>query len=100
MFSQDDELESEAKKESLSPGKLKLTFEELERQRQENRRKQAEEEARKRLEEERRAFEEARRQMVKQTDIYVTFIYDIIIHNYIMIHNIYILYYTNCILYV
>lgn len=64
MFSQDDEIESEAKKESLSPGKLKLTFEELERQRQENRKKQAEEEARKRLEEEKRAFEEARRQMV------------------------------------
>lgn len=65
MFSQDDELDSEAKK-SISPGKLKLTFEELERQRQENRRKQAEEEARQRLEEEKRAFEEARRQMVKQ----------------------------------
>ncbi|XP_059780780.1 nexilin isoform X3 [Balaenoptera ricei] len=64
----DDELESEAKKESLSPGKLKLTFEELERQRQENRRKQAEEEARKRLEEERRAFEEARRQMVNEEE--------------------------------
>ncbi|XP_057571446.1 nexilin isoform X5 [Hippopotamus amphibius kiboko] len=64
----DDELESEAKRESLSPGKLKLTFEELERQRQENRRKQAEEEARKRLEEERRAFEEARRQMVNEEE--------------------------------
>ncbi|XP_006068501.2 nexilin isoform X6 [Bubalus bubalis] len=64
----DDELESEAKKESLSSGKLKLTFEELERQRQENRRKQAEEEARKRLEEERRAFEEARRQMVNEKE--------------------------------
>ncbi|XP_014643792.1 PREDICTED: nexilin isoform X7 [Ceratotherium simum simum] len=65
---QDDELESEAKKESLSPGKLKLTFEELERQRQENRRKQAEEEARQRLEEEKRAFEEARRQMVNEEE--------------------------------
>ncbi|XP_011741241.1 nexilin isoform X4 [Macaca nemestrina] len=64
----DDELESEAKKESLSPGKLKLTFEELERQRQENRKKQAEEEARKRLEEEKRAFEEARRQMVNEEE--------------------------------
>uniref|UniRef100_A0AC11EU68 Nexilin F-actin binding protein n=1 Tax=Ovis aries TaxID=9940 RepID=A0AC11EU68_SHEEP len=64
----DDEPESEAKKESLSSGKLKLTFEELERQRQENRRKQAEEEARKRLEEERRAFEEARRQMVNEEE--------------------------------
>ncbi|XP_041602701.1 nexilin isoform X7 [Vulpes lagopus] len=64
----DDELESETKKESLSPGKLKLTFEELERQRQENRRRQAEEEARQRLEEEKRAFEEARRQMVVDDD--------------------------------
>ncbi|XP_077928999.1 nexilin isoform X7 [Halichoerus grypus] len=64
----DDELESEAKKESLSPGKLKLTFEELERQRQENRRRQAEEEARQRLEEEKRAFEEARRQMVNEEE--------------------------------
>lgn len=86
MFSQDDELDHEAKKESISPGKLKLTFEELERQRQENRRKQAEEEARQRLEEEKRAFEEARRQMVKQADIYVdihiTFIYNDM-YNYI-----------------
>lgn len=70
MFSQDDELDDEAKKESTSPGKLKLTFEELERQRQENRRKQAEEEARQRLEEEKRAFEEARQQMVKQAYLY------------------------------
>lgn len=64
----DDELDNEAKKESISPGKLKLTFEELERQRQENRRKQAEEEARQRLEEEKRAFEEARRQMVNEEE--------------------------------
>ncbi|XP_058159291.1 nexilin isoform X2 [Dasypus novemcinctus] len=64
----DDEMESEAKKESLSPGKLKLTFEELERQRQENRKRQAEEEARQRLEEEKRAFEEARRQMVNEEE--------------------------------
>nr|XP_027790975.1 nexilin isoform X3 [Marmota flaviventris] len=72
----DDEMESEAKKESLFPGKLKLTFEELERQRQETRKKQAEEEARQRLEEEKRAFEEARRQMVVDDDsseIYKTF---------------------------
>ncbi|KAM5320979.1 nexilin isoform 4-T4 [Glossophaga mutica] len=64
----DDELDNEAKKESVSPGKLKLTFEELERRRQENRRKQAEEEARQRLEEEKRAFEEARRQMVNEEE--------------------------------
>lgn len=55
--------ETEVKKESHFPGKLKSTFEELERQRQENRKKQAEEEARRRLEEERRSFEEARRHM-------------------------------------
>uniref|UniRef100_A0A8I5ZJE5 Nexilin (F actin binding protein) n=1 Tax=Rattus norvegicus TaxID=10116 RepID=A0A8I5ZJE5_RAT len=60
--------ETEAKKESRFPGKLKSTFEELERQRQENRKKQAEEEARRRLEEERRAFEEARRNMVLDDD--------------------------------
>ncbi|XP_037004057.2 nexilin isoform X6 [Artibeus jamaicensis] len=64
----DDELDNEAKKQSISPGKLTLTFEELERQRQENRRKQAEEEARQRLEEEKRAFEEARRQMVNEEE--------------------------------
>ncbi|KAM7097451.1 nexilin isoform 1-T1 [Molossus nigricans] len=64
----DEELDGEAKKESISPGKLKLTFEEIERQRQENRRKQAEEEARQRLEEEKRAFEEARRQMVNEEE--------------------------------
>lgn len=56
-------LDSE-RKESPSPGKVKLTFEELERQRQENQKRQAEEEARQRLEEEKRAFEEARQQMV------------------------------------
>uniref|UniRef100_A0A8C2YLD4 Nexilin F-actin binding protein n=1 Tax=Chinchilla lanigera TaxID=34839 RepID=A0A8C2YLD4_CHILA len=64
----DDEMENEARKESPFPGKLKLTFEELERQRQENRKKRAEEEARQRLEEEKRAFEEARRQMVVDDD--------------------------------
>ncbi|NWX27849.1 NEXN protein, partial [Notiomystis cincta] len=52
--------------EPLSPGKLKVTFEELERQRQENQRRQAEEEARQRLEEEKRAFEEARQRMVNE----------------------------------
>ncbi|KAM4872650.1 nexilin isoform 2-T2 [Thomomys bottae] len=64
----DDELENEAKKEAHFPGKLKLTFEELERQRQENQKKKAEEEARQRLEEERRAFKEARRQMVNEEE--------------------------------
>uniref|UniRef100_A0A286XXP8 Nexilin F-actin binding protein n=1 Tax=Cavia porcellus TaxID=10141 RepID=A0A286XXP8_CAVPO len=64
----DDDMENQARKESPFPGKLKLTFEELERQRQENRKKQTEEEARQRLEEEKRAFEEARRQMVADDD--------------------------------
>uniref|UniRef100_A0A663E1K9 Nexilin n=1 Tax=Aquila chrysaetos chrysaetos TaxID=223781 RepID=A0A663E1K9_AQUCH len=58
------ENEDNETQEPLSPGKLKVTFEELERQRQENQRRQAEEEARQRLEEEKRAFEEARQQMV------------------------------------
>ncbi|NWS91773.1 NEXN protein, partial [Toxostoma redivivum] len=57
------ENENSETQESLSPGKLKVTFEELERQRQENQRRQAEEEARQRLEEEKRAFEEARQRM-------------------------------------
>ncbi|XP_032551928.1 nexilin isoform X4 [Chiroxiphia lanceolata] len=60
------ENESSAPPESVSPGKLKVTFEELERQRQESQRRQAEEEARQRLQEERRAFEEARQQMINE----------------------------------
>ncbi|NXC81765.1 NEXN protein, partial [Cercotrichas coryphoeus] len=52
--------------EPLSPGKLKVTFEELERQRQENQRRQAEEEARQRLQQEKRAFEEARQRMINE----------------------------------
>ncbi|OPJ77430.1 nexilin isoform X6 [Patagioenas fasciata] len=60
------ENEDSETQEPLSPGKLKVTFEELERQRQENQRRQAEEEARQRLEEEKRAFEEARQQMINE----------------------------------
>ncbi|KAM6262541.1 nexilin isoform 2-T2 [Porphyrio hochstetteri] len=52
--------------EPLPAGKLKVTFEELERQRQENQRRQAEEEARQRLEEEKRAFEAARQRMINE----------------------------------
>nr|XP_032658396.1 nexilin isoform X8 [Chelonoidis abingdonii] len=63
-----DEDEGSETNEPLSPGKLKLTFEELERQRQENQRRQAEEEARQRLEEEKRAFEEARQQMANEEE--------------------------------
>ncbi|KAJ6656271.1 hypothetical protein lerEdw1_003927 [Lerista edwardsae] len=64
---EDEDQESE-EKELLSPGKVKLTFEELERQRQQNQRRQAEEEARQRLEDEKRAFEEARQQMANKDD--------------------------------
>ncbi|XP_052656423.1 nexilin isoform X10 [Harpia harpyja] len=63
---QEGENEDNETQEPLSPGKLKVTFEELERQRQENQRRQAEEEARQRLEEEKRAFEEARQQMINE----------------------------------
>ncbi|XP_075615842.1 nexilin isoform X11 [Balearica regulorum gibbericeps] len=63
---QEGENEDNETQEPLSTGKLKVTFEELERQRQENQRRQAEEEARQRLEEEKRAFEEARQRMVNE----------------------------------
>ncbi|NXU56424.1 NEXN protein, partial [Turnix velox] len=66
IFLTQGENKENERQESLSPGKLKVTFEELERQRQENQRRQAEEEARQRLEEEKRAFEEARQQMINE----------------------------------
>ncbi|XP_040262708.1 nexilin isoform X9 [Bufo bufo] len=50
-------------KEEFRPGKLKLSFEELEKQRKEEERMRAEEESRRRIEEEKRAFAEARRSM-------------------------------------
>lgn len=50
----------------MTPGKLKLTFEELEKERQEQRRKQAEEEAKQRLLEEKKAFKEAKEGMVNK----------------------------------
>lgn len=62
-----DEEEKLTEKTQVAPGKLKLTFEELERERQEHRKKQAEEEAKRRLLEEKKAFEEARQEMVLQT---------------------------------
>ncbi|XP_053481917.1 nexilin isoform X1 [Ictalurus furcatus] len=57
---QDDEEAEGKEKERVTPGKLRLTFEEQEKERQEQQRKQAEEEARRRLQEERKAFEEAK----------------------------------------
>ncbi|XP_078416833.1 nexilin isoform X3 [Cetorhinus maximus] len=55
---------SVAQKDPMRPGKLKRSFEELERQRREEEQRKAEEEARKRLEEERKQFAEARKNMV------------------------------------
>ncbi|KAM5267540.1 nexilin isoform 6-T6 [Hipposideros larvatus] len=50
------------------PGKLKLSFEEIERQRREDEKRKAEEEARRRIEEEKKAFAEARKSMVVDDD--------------------------------
>uniref|UniRef100_A0A8C5NHI8 Nexilin n=1 Tax=Gouania willdenowi TaxID=441366 RepID=A0A8C5NHI8_GOUWI len=55
-------------KDEIRPGKLRMSFEELERQRVEEVRKKAEEEAKRRMEEERRAFAEARRSMLIDED--------------------------------
>ncbi|GLD50107.1 nexilin-like protein [Lates japonicus] len=59
---------SQEDKEEFRPGKLRLSFEELERQRVEEVRKKAEEEAKRRMEEERRAFAEARKSMLVDED--------------------------------
>lgn len=56
-------------KEEFRPGKLRLSFEELERQRVEEERKKAEDEAKRRMVEERRAFAEARKSMVNMLPI-------------------------------
>lgn len=50
--------------EGSKPGKICVSFEEMERQRREEEQKKAEEEAKKRLEEEKRLFAEARKNMV------------------------------------
>lgn len=50
--------------EGSKPGKLCVSFEEMERQRREEEQKKAEEEAKRRLEEEKRLFAEARKSMV------------------------------------
>ncbi|XP_067845954.1 nexilin isoform X1 [Heptranchias perlo] len=55
-------------KDPARPGKLKLSFEELERQRREEEQRKVEEEARKRLEEERKQFAEARKSMSPDQD--------------------------------
>ncbi|KAM4722382.1 nexilin isoform 9-T9 [Rhinophrynus dorsalis] len=55
-------------KEEFRPGKLRLSFEELERERREEEKRKAEEDARRRIEEEKRAFAEARKNMEFQDD--------------------------------
>ncbi|XP_022605022.1 nexilin isoform X2 [Seriola dumerili] len=65
---EDDAQQSQEDKEEFRPGKLRLSFEELERQRVEEERKKAEEEAKRRMEEERRAFAEARKSMLVDED--------------------------------
>nr|XP_043900054.1 nexilin isoform X1 [Solea senegalensis] len=67
----DDEEDAQASqedKDEVRPGKLRLSFEELERQRVEEVRKKAEEEAKRRMEEERRAFAQARKSMLVDED--------------------------------
>lgn len=64
----EDDSETENSVKEFRPGKLILSFEELERQRQEEEKRRTEEEARRRIEEEKRAFAEARKSMVRILD--------------------------------
>ncbi|XP_021090654.1 nexilin isoform X5 [Mesocricetus auratus] len=69
MVNEEDENQDTGKVfKEYRPGKLKLSFEELERQRREEEKRRAEEEARRRIEEEKAAFAEARRSMVLGDD--------------------------------
>lgn len=54
--------------EGNKPGKICVSFEDVERQRREEEQKKAEEEARRRLEEEKKLFAEARKSMVRPED--------------------------------
>uniref|UniRef100_A0A668AZM4 Nexilin n=2 Tax=Myripristis murdjan TaxID=586833 RepID=A0A668AZM4_9TELE len=65
---EDDTLQAQEEREEIRPGKLRLSFEEVERQRVEGEKKKAGEEAKKRMEEERRAFAEARKSMLVEED--------------------------------
>lgn len=56
--------ESENFGREFRPGKLRLSFEEMERLRREEEKRRAEQDARRRIEEEKRAFAEARKNMV------------------------------------
>uniref|UniRef100_A0A3P9IE08 Nexilin n=1 Tax=Oryzias latipes TaxID=8090 RepID=A0A3P9IE08_ORYLA len=59
---------SQEDKEEFRPGRLRLSFEELEKQRVEEERRKAEREAQRRMEEERKAFAEARKSMLLDED--------------------------------
>ncbi|XP_052586889.1 nexilin isoform X5 [Peromyscus californicus insignis] len=65
---EDENQDTEQVFKEYRPGKLKLSFEEIERQRREDEKRRAEEEARRRIEEEKAAFAEARRSMVLDDD--------------------------------
>nr|XP_023860140.1 nexilin isoform X4 [Salvelinus alpinus] len=65
---QDEDEEQLTEKEQVIPGKLKMTFEEAEKERQERLRKQAEREAKRRLQEEKKAFEVAKLEMIVDDD--------------------------------
>lgn len=54
--------------EGNKPGKICVSFEDVERQRREEEQKKAEDEARRRLEEEKKLFAEARKSMVRRED--------------------------------
>lgn len=56
--------------EGNKPGKICVSFEDVERQRREEEQKRAEEEARRRLEEEQKLFAEARKSMVRHEDLF------------------------------
>lgn len=62
--SDDDILLAMINSDGAKPGKLAISFEDLERQRREEEQKKKEEEAKRRLEEEKKLFAEARKNMV------------------------------------
>uniref|UniRef100_A0A8C1YU60 Nexilin (F actin binding protein) n=1 Tax=Cyprinus carpio TaxID=7962 RepID=A0A8C1YU60_CYPCA len=64
----DDILLAMINSDGAKPGKLAISFEDLERQRREEEQKRKEEEAKRRLEEEKRLFAEARKNMVQDDD--------------------------------
>ncbi|XP_076008940.1 nexilin isoform X1 [Genypterus blacodes] len=65
---EEDTQAAEEDKDEVRPGKLRLSFEELERQRVEGMRKKAEEDTKRRMEQERKAFAEARKSMLVDED--------------------------------